>query len=89
MSCRELKTLVVQTKKIKAMKNSFKNSNVVITPGTGTPIGTGKHIDKTFTSTNGCVFHIVGEYDIWSGTFVGTITISGKGCPSGTWNFTS
>jgi hypothetical protein len=34
-------------------------------------------IDKTFEATNGCIFHIKGEYTLLSG-FVGTISIA---CP--------
>lgn len=51
-----------------------------------------KHIDLTFTSPGGCIFHIVGEADInllkrrVTG-FTGTITLSGPpGCPQGTFN---
>lgn len=48
---------------------------------------TGFHIDRTFTSRNGCKFHVVGDAS-WSGGFTGTITISGrKGCPEGTYHF--
>ena len=50
-----------------------------------------KHIDITLTSSQGCVFHVVGEasINIFRGkltSFTGTITMSGPGaCPRGTY----
>lgn len=51
-----------------------------------------KHIDLTFTSPGGCIFHVVGEANInvfkmKITSFTGTITLSGPpGCPQGTFN---
>jgi hypothetical protein len=50
-----------------------------------------RHIDITFTSQEGCVFHLVGDatFNVLKGkitNFTGTITISGPGgCPGGTY----
>ncbi|AEA45276.1 hypothetical protein [Fluviicola taffensis] len=46
------------------------------------------HIDITLTSKNGCKFHIVGNYNSWTGNFTGNVYASGKnGCPEGTFTF--
>ena len=46
------------------------------------------HIDITLTSKDGCKFHIVGDYNTWTGSFNGSVTASGDGdCPNGTWTF--
>lgn len=46
------------------------------------------HIDITLTSKEGCKFRIVGNYNTWTGSFTGTLTVSGKnGCPNGTFSF--
>jgi hypothetical protein len=51
-------------------------------------------IDATFTSSNGCVVHIVGDITLtlsWPPkvkSFTGTVTVSGgHGCPNGTLTF--
>lgn len=46
------------------------------------------HIDITLTSKDGCKFHIVGNYNTWTGNFTGNVYASGKsGCPQGTFSF--
>ena len=45
-------------------------------------------IDMWLTSIKGCKFHIVGNYNTWSGSFSGSVTASGPGdCPHDTWQF--
>lgn len=46
-------------------------------------------IDVRIKSREGCVFHIVGNYSVWDGSFTGTVEGLGgnSGCPEGTWHF--
>ena len=46
------------------------------------------HIDITLTSKSGCKFHIVGNYNTWTGNFTGNVYASGSSpCPHGTYTF--
>lgn len=45
-------------------------------------------VDMWMTSKSGCKFHIVGNYNTWSGAFSGSVTASGPDdCPHGSWQF--
>lgn len=45
-------------------------------------------IDIWLTSKKGCKFHVVGNYNTWTGTFTGSVACSGPGdCPHDTWVF--
>ncbi len=38
-------------------------------------------VNGTATSKDGCTFHAVGDYSVWSGTFTGTVTCGGPNPP--------
>jgi hypothetical protein len=45
-------------------------------------------INITLTSSGGCKFNVVGNYNSWTGDFVGSVTCSGGAdCPQGKYTF--